>query len=441
MKNKYLKKLDDASYDYLRLDILRNILYRKDAKEIIKEIFPILTKRDYFSAIAPCFLEFLLVYKDNFSLEIDYILESKIVSLEYLISLNINEVICSTSKAIDAIIQLFNIPNIDLYDIKNSDMVSLLTNYIINNRLDLFGEFMNTLVKLGDDNLLHQFFITLVRSNTKFDYNLLLDSLRSIKAEENMTSFSNIPNALLQYNFFSEELLKFLIDNFEELLTYEKDKKYDFLWALYRYLPKEIKEKYEYLIRLNNASILRKHNEECINILLTYQKEEWIRYFIGNKSITSFNERMGTTAEVFKVGDDNILKLALTKHDEDSETEHFLLGPTKQDIIKDENGKPILYVEKQKLHLQEYDGIPLNDEDLDNFFNELDKCDLEINDPHCMARDFHNFGFLNDYHEATLVGVSSHEELPDWFKKRPVVMFDIDMVRKKTVEEKRRFSF
>lgn len=441
MKNKYLKKLDDASYDYLRLDILRNILYRKDARDIIKTIFADLTKRDYFSAIAPCLFELLLLYKDNFSDEIIYILESRFIDLEYLVSLNINEVISSTSRSVDIIIELFKDKDIDLYEIKNSEMVCLLTDYIINNRLDLFGIFMNTLVNLGDDNLLHQFFITLVRSNSKFNYNVLLTALRKCKEEKNVDSFSIIPNSLIEYMFFSEDLLKFLIDIFEELFTYEKNKKYNFLWSLYRFLPKEVKEKYEYLIKLNNASLLRKHNEECLNVLLTYHKEDWIKDFICNKSVTSFNERMGTTAEVFKVGDDNILKLSLTKHDEDSETEHFLLAPTIQNVIRDENGKPILYVEKQKLHLQEYNGVPLNDEDLDNYFNELDKCDLEINDPHCKARDFNNFGFLNDYHEATLVGVSSHEELPDWFKKRPVVMFDIDMVRKKTVEEKRRFSF
>lgn len=39
-----------------------------------------------------------------------------------------------------------------------------------------------------------------------------------------------------------------------------------------------------------------------------------------------------------------------------------------------------------------------------------------------------NFGFLKDYKDATLVGVDSYEELPDWFKKRPIVLYDIDMV-------------
>jgi len=67
-------------------------------------------------------------------------------------------------------------------------------------------------------------------------------------------------------------------------------------------------------------------------------------------------------------------------------------------------------------------------EDLDNFFEELDKCGLEINDPHCIAREFDNFGFLDDYHEATLVGVNSHEELPEWFKKDPIVLVDRDLV-------------
>lgn len=42
---------------------------------------------------------------------------------------------------------------------------------------------------------------------------------------------------------------------------------------------------------------------------------------------------------------------------------------------------------------------------------------------------------MKDYHDAILVGITSHEELPEWFKKRPLIMYDIDMIQYKNQSE------
>ncbi|MCX4364937.1 MAG: hypothetical protein OSJ70_04110 [Bacilli bacterium] len=442
MDNKFMKKLDNADYVYLRLDVLRSILDRDDAKEIVKEIFPALTKRDYLASISPYLLEFLIINREYFSDEILYLLKGDYVSKRDLTTHNIEAIIDGVPEAIDVIVEQFNdiyLDNsrFDTFNLKSQTLISSLTTYIINNRSDLFETFMKAVIHIGIPETIQRFFVVLVSNDQNFDYNLILRALRNCKKNEADKNFSNLPYILVDYVHWSDDLKEFLTMNFEELFAYEKDKKVKFLFAMRNLIPKDVLAKYSYLLKISYASVYREDNE-ALNILLEHGEEGFIKDYIGTNEVTIFNERMGSTSEVFKIGEKGILKLEQEKYDKESEKEHFLLAPTQFLVISDDKEKEILYVEKQKLHLQVHNGVPLNKEDLDNFFEELDKCGLEINDPHCIAREFDNFGFLDDYHEATLVGVNSHEELPEWFKKRPVVLFDIDMVRKKKGYEKRK---
>lgn len=140
----------------------------------------------------------------------------------------------------------------------------------------------------------------------------------------------------------------------------------------------------------------------------------------------------------FRIGDDKVLKLTSRKHMKDTLTEHFLLAPTKTKIIYNENNEPILYIEKQDYLEKVYNGVAMNDEDLENYFEELRRLNIILHDPHCVKRLYDNFGFLKDYHDATLIGVNSYEELPDWFKRRPLVLYDIDMIRMKEIKKNMR---
>ena len=444
MDKNFIRKMDNADYCYLKLDILRTILDRSDAKEIVKEIFPVLTKRDYLTNISSYLLEFFLIHSDEFKDEILYLFKGHFINKKDLAPTSIESVIYSIPEVIDVIVEQIN--DICLNDnpyerlsLKSQELIKTLTIYIIKERLDLFEIFMNFIINSGRPEAIHHFFVTLVTNDQNFDYNLILIALRNCKKSDEDRSFSDLPYSLGEYVHWSDALKAFLVENFEELFSYEKSRKIKFLFDMRTLIPTDVLDKYAYLLKIANESSYRE-NMDTLETLLKYKMENFIKDFIGNEEVTSFNERMGSTSEVFKIGENRILKMLRLKYDEESEKEHFLLAPTKQLIIQDENKRPILYVEKQKLHKQEHNGVPLNDEDLDNFFRELDRCDLELNDPHCKERDFHNFGFLDDYHEATLVGVSSYEELPDWFKKRPVVLFDIDMVRKKNKQKERKLS-
>lgn len=444
MENKFIDKLDNADYDFLKLEVLRTILDRSDSKEIITEIFSDLTKRDYLKSISSYLLEFFIIHKDDFKDEILYLIKGNFINKNDLTPINIETIIYSIPEAVDVIVEQFediclNNARYEGLSLKNQELIKTLTSYIINERIDLFEKFMNVIINSGISEAIHHFFVILVTSDQNFDYNLILNALRNCKINNTYHSFSDLPYCLVEYLHWSDSLKEFLIENFEELLAYEKKEKVKFLFAMRFLIPKDILDKYAYLLKIANESAYRE-DMDTLNTLLKHREEGFIKDFIGDEEVASFNERKGSTGEVFKIGKNRILKLLRWKYDKDSETEHFLLAPTKQLIIQDENCSPVLYVEKQKLHKQEHNGVPLNNEDLDNFFAELDRCDLELNDPHCKDYDFDNFGFLDDYHEATLVGVSSYDELPEWFKKRPVVLFDIDMVRKKNKQKERKLS-
>lgn len=58
---------------------------------------------------------------------------------------------------------------------------------------------------------------------------------------------------------------------------------------------------------------------------------------------------------------------------------------------------------------------------------------------HCLEKNFNNFGFLKDYHDANTTGFKSAEDLPEWFKERPIVLYDVDLVYRKNAEYVIRF--
>lgn len=173
-------------------------------------------------------------------------------------------------------------------------------------------------------------------------------------------------------------------------------------------------------------SVLASHNQELL--ITSYLKDK----------VTSY-VRSGTTTSVFRVGDE-VLKLSLKKHEPDTERELFLIAPTNLQVIYDQEEKPILYIEKQPYLSRQYHGQEMTSRDVINFMEELDRQGFEVTDPHCISGSFDNFGFLNDYHEANITGFQSVEDLPNWFKERPIVLYDVDLIYRKGVEKKKTFS-
>ena len=83
------------------------------------------------------------------------------------------------------------------------------------------------------------------------------------------------------------------------------------------------------------------------------------------------------------------------------------------------------------IYQKKKNGLSISKREIKRFLQELDKCGYYTDDPNNLDLLPDNFGYLDDYHNANLAGLNSYEELPSWFKKRPLVLYDIDKVYKK----------
>ena len=126
-----------------------------------------------------------------------------------------------------------------------------------------------------------------------------------------------------------------------------------------------------------------------------------------------------------------MVKLTLEKYCPDTVKDLFLLAPT--ETIKINTCKK---VSNQVIEIQSYlpkkkKGLSISKREIKRFLQELDKFGYYTDDPNNLDLLPNNFGYLYDYHDANLTGFSCYEELPSWFKKRPLVLYDIDKVYKK----------
>lgn len=421
MENKYLRKLDNNNDLWIKSSVLENILARSNANVIIKEIFTELTKRKYFYYLAQPLFDHLLCYPLIFKEEILYMLN---FNKNYL-RINYNQLEVLIYNVPDSIrIIDENFKDFHLQDYKS---ISLLTKYYILHSRN-FAHFLKIIINSNNTDIMHSFFTELTKADYDFSFNLIIETLRNLEEDVNVSS---LPATLADFSYNNVKLRDFLVNNFEELMEIEKHNKMKFFCRLKNYLSSDLKSKYAYLYQLYILSAVPAKMESMLDILLEYQEEDFVKKYVQGKDISFLNR--GTTSQVFKVGDDKVLKISTEKHIRSTLTRHFLLAPTEMKIIYNEQNEAILYIEKQDLLSKIYNGVPMNKDDLENYFRELDRLNIFLRDPHCVRRHFDNFGFLRDYHDATLVGVNSYNELPDWFKERPVVLFDIDMFTQKLI--------
>lgn len=414
--NVFLKKLDKASSPWLRLGILETTLVRDDAIYIIKESFNELTKRDYFKYLEQKIFRFLADYPGFAEVEILYLLNSKNSLLHLLSPKQLSELIIYVPGIFEFIMDRF----FEL-DLSNHALVRDLTNASLCDH-NYFTSFARRILKSKSKEGINTFISTLATSDNFNDFNQLLPFIKG-------ASYESVPSILSSNVYQNDDLRLFLTENFEALFLLERPNKMNFLDDLKYDLDGEVLKKYNYLISILQASNVPATTLERLNILLEYGEEDFIKDYIGDESISYL--KSGSSAQAFRIGEHKVLKFAKMKHIPNGVYEHFLLEKTERKIITNSLNKPILYVERQDYLSQVYEGKPICSDDIENFFLEAKRQKLIIHDPHCVRRYTDNFGFLNDYHEAQLVGVNSYEELPDWFKRRPLVLFDIDMITRK----------
>lgn len=422
MEHSLLKTLDRAQDNLSRKIIIKNILVGYNGIFEIKEIFKRLSTRNYFSSIASTLFDYIIYYPEYMGNEITYLISLDSVRLIFVTYGRLKDLLKYLPDSLDFILD----KAADL-DLTNQLIIELL----LDNSLANEG-YKNKLLKAiflsGSEIVLKTFTLEITKKKYNFDFSLFLPFLF-------MTNIDNAPSLLASLAYLNKNLKSFLVNYFSVILPLEKVDILDFIAFLKSDLSTRVLKDYEYLFKIYQVTTQKKLTYQMLNTILKNKDDGFIRDYIGCEEV--FYLKYGSTAIAYRIGDDKVLKLSAYKHDKLSILEHFLLAPTERKVIYREL-KPILYIEKQKYLASEYNGEPINKLDLDNFFNELDRQNLVLTDPHCVRMDYDNFGFLNDYHEAQLVGVSNYDELPEWFKLRPLVLFDIDMIREKEDNLKKR---
>lgn len=412
MEVRLIQLLDDTLSLKDLKECLDKELLRDGAYLQIKNSFSDLTKRKYFPLIANKLFLFVIDYPGYFNDEILYLLNYDKRFLNILSVKQLKDLIYYVPNAPDYIIERIN----DL-DPNKQEIITDLTCISLNNK----DSFMRLLEQVFASNslILFTYFIMTLAKNNFNDYNEFISFLGK-------TEMPSLPTIMADYSYLSNNLIEFLVSNFDYLLSIEQKRKMELIYTLDGNLPRKVSKNYKGFIKLIDKSETPMFTTECLNIVFKNNLEKQIRDYIDKKTIRYL--KMGSTTQAFRIGMRKVLKYSRSKNNPNTLYKHFLLAPTERTIIFDEYNHPDLYIEKQDYLSKYHNGKRICDEDFDNYFEEARKQKILLQDPHCVRRMDDNFGFLRDYHDATLVGVNSHEELPDWFKRRPLVMYDIDMV-------------
>lgn len=237
---------------------------------------------------------------------------------------------------------------------------------------------------------------------------------------------SNQKYSLPKWFIENEKIKPLIIRNFNFFVELESECKMNLIDKFYDDIDEDILAKYKPFIDLYNL-----HKDKSVDVFLTRlinanEEEKLLPYLSDN--LTYLNS--GTTTDVYTDGT-KVVKLTLEKYCPDTVKDLFLLAPT--ETIKINTCKK---VSNQVIEIQSYlpkkkKGLSISKREIKRFLQELDKFGYYTDDPNNLDLLPDNFGYLYDYHDANLTGFNCYEELPSWFKKRPLVLYDIDKVYKK----------
>jgi len=228
------------------------------------------------------------------------------------------------------------------------------------------------------------------------------------------------------------DLNKLIYNNVDILFRAEETKKMRFLEYISDELLLDLDDEYKELLRVYK-SLPVIDIDRSISTIINYKKDDILFELIKNRPVKYLGS--GSTTRAFKVGE-KVFKVSKMKYFIDMEKDLFLLAPTQTEIIYDEKNEPLLIVEIQDYLDKVHNDEPMNSTDINNYMNELENQGYVTTDPRCMGYTDENFGFLKSYKDANC---SNPEELPEWFKERPIVMYDIDLVYKKDYPNKKTF--
>lgn len=432
---KIIKELEKGNIEILSLihpskipTLFCIVEYSENKDKILKTILPKLMKLSNWYGIAQEIFH-LIYLNDEYKEYVYYLLSKEIVKPEDLNEEEVENLFIKKNWGFHYVLD-----NAERIVNGNVFTISLVTIIIENtkNNEELFRYCLKKILYSKDDELRANFIFyseiegllpnedyivaSLYQNPDEYLYEQVC--LSFIEPQEKELFLSRLPY-YLSTRAHEEKYKNLLMRHYQEFFMAEEGDKLRLIERL-GYVSSKINEKYYEILRVFENTMLRNNYSYLMSSLINLGEEEIVTKYTAGEEIKY--ETSGTQAKVFKVGEDKVIKLSKFKYNKNTVTEHFLLAPTEINII---NG---IYIEKQAYLKKEYNGKKMTRKDIENFLKEAARQGLEINDPLCRDKKNDNFGFLNSYKDASLVGVESHEDLPEWFKKRPIVLYDIDMV-------------
>lgn len=381
---------------------------------------------------------------------------------EYKVANTLFNLLYKDSRYLNYIIELLNNNLVELRLLKKE-----VTDDLINNTSWAFDYFLNNLDKLYVNKKampLTESFITYTKDNNDL-YRLLLDKTIDNKNEQvrdtimygliknnpdieenDLLRFINNDNGIKSripyfYTKLSKKFDKYsnikniIVNNFELFFDSESSKKME----LYSLLSDEVDidriKEYKDLYRLYHA-----YENSDVDLLLTTLINRNDYYFLNDILALKDVEYIGsgTTTTVYKV-EDKVIKFTKNKHEENTfDKKIFLLAPTITKYIS--KNEEMMVLEIQDYLSDTYEGIGITKEDIINWNTEMEKLGYVVTDPLCSCLKTDNFGFLKDYRDAN-IDLDNPLVIPEWFKKRPLVLYDIDLIYRKEDEHKKIMKF
>ena len=418
-----------ASYDKKEyIELIKNSEYRD---EILNKIIPQIIDNDEYK-LANYIFE--IIYKDE-----DYkdytkeLIDKKIIDFKKIKEKLLKDILNNTEYGFEFVYNnLEDLFNEKLNKEKNNN-IGVVTDYF----KDKYFEYRKILNKVLDtDNQ---------RIKDRFITSSLADNIQLFEDDIIKTIYNNgiINNSIIP--FFISKTHKFEHMRYKKLMLREFKK----------FFMSELNRKME-LININQDEINLERLKKYKKVFELYKSYEdktvdlIISNLINNDDIEFLNEIIddnvsfigrGTTTVAYKTGS-KVIKFTRQKHQQIQKPINlFLLAPTYTKNIYDKEGNITSIIEIQDYLSKEHNGKKICEDDIKYFYEELDKLGYIATDPLCYQLKEENFGFLNDYHDADITGFNSTEELPERFKERPIVLYDIDLIYKKDDPNKKILKF
>lgn len=248
----------------------------------------------------------------------------------------------------------------------------------------------------------------------------------TFKDNDNELFPNEIGHILLNKPYYKNIAIK----HFKELFDSEKNNKLKFLSSLENNDEiNEFRQKYRVFLKFYMESNCSPRTDESLSKLIDF--DDYSRFSnkilkaSPNLQISPIKINNSATSDVFALNN-SILKLGTKRYTYNIDLNFFRIIPTSIYYVKDKNGKIQAVIEKQP----NIDTNPeyITKEMIKELFLDFLKHGLYIADPHCLRYEPNNFGILRSYRDANLGEYKSHEDLPESFKKCPLVILDVDLI-------------